>query len=100
MPTYLIVGTYLAGVLKQEIITNTVPKVFDAYDDSTAIFAAFRDQLAAYTRQEHPFNRNTNLMPREYWSKLSDHKEAAVLAVRPLDLTPYLYLFYFHRFLA
>ena len=41
MPTYIIVGTYLAGILKHEIIDNTVPKVFNSYENASAIIQAF-----------------------------------------------------------
>ena len=85
MPSYIVVGSYLAGILKQEIIGNAAPDIFSSYENSGAIFDAFREQFALYTRQEHPFNRNTSLPPRDYWIKLSSIKGATVLAVCLLD---------------
>ena len=82
MPSYVVVGKYLLGLLTEEIRTNSAPDVFNNYDDAESIVADFRRQFAAYTCQEMPFAYSPGTEPRDYWKKLVSNKDASVLAVR------------------
>ena len=82
MPSYVVVGKYLLGILMEEIRANTTPAVFDDYDDTSGIVAEFRRQFAAYTCQEMPFTYTPGTEPYDYWKKLISNKDASVLAVR------------------
>lgn len=81
MPSYVVVGKYLLGLLKEEIRINSVPDVFNSYDDADSIVEDFRLQFTAYTCQEMPFVYSPGTEPRDYWKKLVSNKDASVLAV-------------------
>ena len=51
MPSYVVVGKYLLGLLTVEIRTNSVPEVFNNYDDAESIIADFCQQFTAYACQ-------------------------------------------------
>ena len=80
MPSYIVVGKYLLGILT-EIRANTTPDVFDNYNDTSAIVAEFCHQFAAYTCQEMPFIYTPRIEPDKYWKKLISNKDASVLTV-------------------
>ena len=82
MPSYIIVGKYLLSLLMEEIRTNSVPDVFNNYDDTESIVADFRRQFVAYTYQDQPFLYSPGIEPRDYWKKLVSNNDACVLAVR------------------
>jgi hypothetical protein len=63
MPSYVLVGKYLVELLKEEIRANTVPEVFDGYEDTESIINDFRQQFAAYTSQEPPFTYRSGTEP-------------------------------------
>ena len=88
MPSYVVVGKYLLGLLTVEIRTNSVPEVFNNYDDAESIIADFRQQFTAYACQEMPFVYSLGTEPRDYWKKLSNNKDASVLAVSYQEIIP------------
>jgi hypothetical protein len=85
MPSYVVVGKYLLSLLTVEIRVNSVPDVFNNYEDAESIVLDFRRQFAAYTCQEMPFVYSPDTEPYNYWKKLASNKDASVLAVRHLS---------------
>lgn len=55
----------------------------EAYGHPDDAIKALRTQLQMYTRQEHPFARDTSRGWRFYWKNLAHHPDADVLAVCP-----------------
>lgn len=81
MPAYVVVGTYLTNLLKEEIRANTTPKVFNQHETTQSIVSTFRRQFAGYTNQQPPFMYGVDREPRTYWKKLVMNEDASVLAV-------------------
>lgn len=70
------------SLLKEEIAANSEPGVFNSYEDGAAILKAFRRQLAAFTRQDAPFQLHHDLGTLLYWRAMKEEPKASVLAVR------------------
>lgn len=93
MPAYSAVGEYLFEVLKLEINSsnNHHSELLSRHGfmDGNQIGTTFLMQFLNYTRGKYPFNLYTNLNPRRYWTKLKDHSESVLLAVRTCSLQTY-----------
>lgn len=90
IPAYTRIGSFLATMLKNEILaaqSTTLREhrvsVFAAFRSADDIVTAFKQQLEAYARQEAPFRLSEPIVsPRVYWRELQNNKKASVLAVR------------------
>ncbi|EJD32183.1 hypothetical protein AURDEDRAFT_178786 [Auricularia subglabra TFB-10046 SS5] len=89
MPYYVDVGAYLFQMLQKHIQAGK-GKLFNGVPPKE-LATALRVQLPAYARQEFPFNRDSTGGWRAYWSNLSHHQDASVLAflaVKLLSMLP------------
>jgi hypothetical protein len=87
IPSYEPIGNFIGTVLIHEVNSGRAPEIFDHFEDVWAIFTEYRYQMMRYVRQVAPFDRYIHVAtPQEYWTKLSRHADAAVLAYVALKL--------------
>ncbi|CAE6442050.1 unnamed protein product [Rhizoctonia solani] len=87
IPSYEPIGNFIGTVLIHEVNSGRAPEIFDHFEDVWAIFTEYRYQTMCYVRQVAPFDRYIHVAtPQEYWTKLSRHADAAVLAYVALKL--------------
>ncbi|KAG8758718.1 hypothetical protein FRC11_003186, partial [Ceratobasidium sp. 423] len=89
IPAYEHIGNFLGSILVHEINSGRAPEILDHFEDARGIFTKFRSQFMSYVRQVGPFDRYIHIAtPQEYWTKLSRHNEASIIAYLALKLFP------------
>ncbi|KAG9094908.1 hypothetical protein FS749_011541 [Ceratobasidium sp. UAMH 11750] len=86
LPVYRVTGGYLGELLVHEINSGR-EELFQSYPSDAIIVEEFRLQFMNYVRQAPPFDRHMGaLSALEYWTNLSRHPHAQILAYLAIKL--------------